>query len=438
METSPEHRAALPGLAGGSSWYAKAPLVLLIAALPALHVLGSCARDSGDDAEPAPAATSDAGEAAAETTTTMEEATTTHPLPDGFAFVPPDGNPETLGEWNQVAVEDGRLVPLERVTAYTLSTPLFTDYAHKLRTVWLPDGASAALYDEEETFDFPVGTVITKTFYYPTPDGAADAAIGVRKAPEDPAALVDGLATSDVRLIETRVLVHRDDGWHAFPYVWNSDETEATLQRVGDIQQLALVDDVTGTETSYTYVVPDVNQCANCHATDHSSGSIQPIGPKARHLNMDVDLGAGDVSQLAEWIDRGLLTEAPAASEAPATADWTDESISIDDRARAYLDINCAHCHNHAGAADTSGLFLDASTAYGLELGICKTPIAAGSGTGGREYDIVPGDPLASILVYRMESTDPAEMMPELGRSLAHDEGVDLITEWIEGLPGQC
>lgn len=455
--SSPDARA--DRATGRSRWLPRSTWLLFVGLLPALHLLGSCSRDSSDDAAPAtestdaPAATEPesteqpgsteqpvTSDDADEVTTTAGPTTTA--ANDAVEFTPPAGNPESLDEWNQLGLRDGRLVPLDGVTPYTLSSALFSDHAHKLRTVWIPAGAPAAIYDGETTFDFPVGTVITKTFYYPTPDdstGAADeAAPGVMKTPEDPTALAEGLAVDEVRLIETRVLTRRDDGWHAFPYVWDDEESEATLQRSGDLRPLTLVDAGAGTETPFTYVVPDVNQCANCHAVDHSSGEIEPIGPKARHLNIDVDLGTGDSSQLAAWIDRGILAESPPPSDAPRAADWTDPAEPIDDRARAYLDINCAHCHNPTGAADTSGLFLEASTEVGLSLGICKTPIAAGRGTGGRQYDIVPGDPLASIFEYRMQSTDPAEMMPELGRSLAHDEGVDLITEWIAQLPGGC
>ena len=349
------------------------------------------------------------------------------------AFVPPEGNPELLSEWNQLEIRDGRLVTLDGVTPYALNSALFTDDAHKLRTVWMPDGASAAMSDPDETFDFPVGTVITKTFYYPEPAGAAE----VLLTDSDDRGLAGPLALTDVRLIETRVLVHRDDGWAAIPYVWNDEETEASLARTGDVQALAAVDDV-GSETPLTYVVPDVNQCASCHATNHTSGEIQPIGPKARHLNRAVDFGDGPESQLDHWQSSGLLTDAPAATEMPSAAAWDDESAPLEDRARAYLDINCAHCHSPVGAADTSGLFLDVNTEVGPQYGICKSPIAAGSGSGGRLFDIVPGRPDESILIYRMESTEPASMMPELGRSLSHDEGVDLISEWIETLDGDC
>jgi hypothetical protein len=71
-------------------------------------------------------------------------------------------------------------------------------------------------------------------------------------------------------------------------------------------------------------------------------------------------------------------------------------------------------------------------------LGRCKLPIAAGKGTGDRRHDIVPGQPDASILSYRMVSEDPAAMMPELGRSVVHDEGVQLIRDWIAAMQGGC
>ena len=74
----------------------------------------------------------------------------------------------------------------------------------------------------------------------------------------------------------------------------------------------------------------------------------------------------------------------------------------------------------------------------GPALGLCKLPIAAGSGTGGRPFDIVPGQPDQSILLHRMETTKPSAMMPELGRSLSHEEGVALVREWISAMAGVC
>ena len=386
----------------------------------ALHLLASCSGEASS------------GPGAGSEPTTDGASTQTSSATTVGATI----NPELLSEWNQLSASDGQLLLGEGVVGYTLNTPLFTDYAHKLRTVWLPNESEPAEYRSEGTFDFPVGTVITKTFYYPVPEGAPKDDPQVLKTDPSSANLTESLALETVRLLETRVLVRREDGWHALPYVWNEEETEATLQRTGGLVPLTLVDG--DTETPFVYVVPDVNQCSSCHAENHSTQATQPIGPKARHLNTEVDLGQGLESQLALWQTNGLLRGVPAPMEIPAATIWDDDSASLDDRARAYLDINCAHCHNQAGAADTSGLFLEPSTVVGPALGLCKSPIAAGTGTGGREVGISPGEPNESIFIYRMASTEPAAMMPELGRSLAHDEGVDLISAWIESLPGTC
>ena len=85
------------------------------------------------------------------------------------------GNPARLEDWGQFRIEGERLVLAQGVTPYALNTALFSDYALKLRTVWLPDGAQPAQWHDDETFDFPVGTVITKTFYYPRTAGSFDA-----------------------------------------------------------------------------------------------------------------------------------------------------------------------------------------------------------------------------------------------------------------------
>jgi hypothetical protein len=109
-------------------------------------------------------------------------------------------------------------------------------------------------------------------------------------------------------------------------------------------------------------------------------------------------------------------------------------SGTVTERARAWLESNCAHCHQAGGHAQSTGLYLMADITEPRTLGVCKLPIAAGTATGGRQYGIVPGQPDASILVYRIESTNPGEMMPELGRSLVHAEGVAVVREWIAGM----
>jgi uncharacterized repeat protein (TIGR03806 family) len=232
--------------------------------------------------------------------------------------------------------------------------------------------------------------------------------------------------------METRLLVRQPHGWDALPYVWQGDD--AYLRVTGALEPITLR--VAGVDSELPYVVPSRNECAGCHATDHDSGALQPIGVQARHLNRSYP--GGNDNQLATWAARGMLTGLPEPGVVPRTADWQDTALPLEVRARAYLDINCGHCHSATGPADTSGLLLDAATTDFRKLGFCKRPIAAGRGSGGRAYSIVPGDPDASILLFRMTTSDPATRMPELGRTLPHAEAVALIRAWIASLPGTC
>jgi len=343
-----------------------------------------------------------------------------------------DGQPERLSDWHVLAVQDGRLRLNKGVEPYALNTALFSDYAHKLRTLWLPQG-KVATYRADAAFEFPVGTIISKTFYYPRAGGSEDAVLRVA---EQVGESRDGLDLSQVRLIETRLLVRRERGWVALPYVWNAEQTEATLARAGDAVPLRMRKPDGSPVQPFTYMVPDENQCASCHASNNTTRELQPIGPKARHLNRDDPWHPG-TNQLARMVELGRLQGLPVTG-VPRNARYDDASASLEDRARAYLDVNCGHCHNPKGAADTSGLWLDTATSEPRRLGLCKPPVAAGQGTGDHLFDIVPGQPEASILVYRMASLDPGAMMPELGRNTVHEEGVDLIRDWIAAWLGEC
>lgn len=351
-----------------------------------------------------------------------------------------DGRPPKLSDWHVVEVHDGKLELNQGVVPYDLNTPLFTDYAHKLRTIWMPKGTSAK-YEPVDTLDFPVGTVISKTFYYPR---AADGKFGdvVRNDDYSRDFAGQGLDLAHVHLIETRILVHRRDGWAAIPYVWNDAQTEATLARTGAVLPLTLV--TTTAEAGmparedFNYVVPDESQCASCHAQDWIDRKVHPIGPKARHINKDYLYADGEHNQLKHLAAVGYLSGLPALDKVARDANWADPKATLDARARAYLDINCGHCHNPNGAANTTGLSLIYGTAEDHHLGICKPPTAAGQGTGDHFFDIVPGKPDDSIIPFRLSSTEPGTMMPEIGRSTMHHEGVALIKAWIAALPGTC
>jgi uncharacterized repeat protein (TIGR03806 family) len=298
--------------------------------------------------------------------------------------------------------------PNAGLTPYALNTPLFSDYAEKFRFLYLPPGAKAR-YRATGPLDLPVGATLVKTFAYPADLRRPDA---------------------DLRYLETRLLIHRRSGWVALTYVWNPAQTDAVLKRAGTRMDVA-VTDLHGAPRTIDYAVPNQNQCKECHQLDET---LIPIGPKARNLNGDYPYAEGPENQLAHWTRLGLLTGAPAPAATPRTPRWDDPAEPLADRARAYLDANCAHCHNLRAAASNSGLSLTLEETNPTAMGVGKHPVAAGRGSGDLAVGIDPGHPDASILAYRMASTEPGVMMPELGRSITHEEGLALVRAWIAGM----
>ncbi|MBL9122306.1 MAG: hypothetical protein JNG90_01650 [Planctomycetaceae bacterium] len=334
----------------------------------------------------------------------------------GFSSAPEtaadeDEPPRLLSAYNVVAVHDGKIAPAPGVLEYDLTTPLFSDYTSKYRYVKLPPGTQAT-YHPEKAFAFPVGTIIAKTFAYP-------------HDMRDP--------SQGERLLETRLFIHKPQGWIGLPYVWNEAQTEAELTLAGTTIPSKWIH-TDGQERTNDYLVPDANQCKGCHKTDNKVQ--QPIGPKARYLNRDFVYADGVENQLAHWTRVGALAGAPPAADAPRAPVWNDPSTGdLDHRARAWLDINCGHCHSPEGPARNSGLDLTYLQEHLFRIGVFKPPVAAGRGSGGLSYDIVPGKPDESILAYRLAATAPDVMMPELGKRMVPAEAVALIREWIAAMP---
>jgi parallel beta-helix repeat protein len=352
---------------------------------------------------------------------------------------------------------DPRSTPNDGGVRFDLTTPLFSDYAVKYRVAFIPPGGHAEWYEgsasaPNATLSFPVGTVLAKTFAFR--DGAHE------------------------EVVETRLLIHRSDRsgnayWEGIPYIWDKDEngfrTDAHLALGGGTASVAWnfedpdpdVDAVyTGNTDSYS--IPHPNQCGNCHIRNDVEPGDAPIGPKVRALNRPLDYGSGAENQLQHWIDAGILAGAPIldvdaagiatnvqrtprfnvpgdtfripASEQARLDQMSASEIDIEMRARAWLEANCAHCHNQNGLAQSTGVFFDVFRKVNVNFGVCKRPTTAGSSSGGHEFDIVPGSAAESILSFRAHSVDPAARMPPIARSVTHDEALDVLDAWINGV----
>jgi len=316
------------------------------------------------------------------------------PAPVDLALVLAADPAPTLADY-RLFVDAAARTPNERLTPYALATPLFSDYSDKQRLVFVPPGTTVT-YTATGVLAFPVGTVLVKTFAY-----------GARK-------------------IETRLLIRKAGGWVPNTYVWNAAQDAAVLKRAG--ARVAVV----WQGRRIDYAVPNANQCKQCHL---DGDAVTPIGPRARNLNVTYRYAGGTENQLAHWTQTGVLTGAPVPAKVARTPVWDNPRETLDGRARAYLDVNCAHCHGRTGFASNSGLYLDFEETDASALGIGKRPVAAGRGSGGHDFAIAPGHPQASILAHRMASTEPGIMMPQFGRTIEHAEGVALIRAWIAAMP---
>ncbi|MCD8522816.1 MAG: hypothetical protein LRY66_02800 [Saccharospirillaceae bacterium] len=291
---------------------------------------------------------------------------------------------------------------------YELGSELFTDHARKYRYFFLPDNTQLG-YQPQDILDFPDGSVIVKVFALPT----------------------QSTADSAENIMEVRLLVKRAQGWVFIPYVWDNRINDGRLAIAGSKTPVSFTH---RNETlNLMYESPSQSACQNCHQINHNGQlSFVPIGPKIRHLNQIINVNGQPLNQLEYWQSLGLISLPDG--EHPYAPDWRDTSAPLQQRAKAYLDINCAHCHNDNGAAALSGLRLEYwRTAIDYSHGVCNSA----HGWRGGGYDIWPGRGHDSSLPLRMELNAAADRMPPIGRSVADEDAVALIRAWIDTLPAE-
>lgn len=292
------------------------------------------------------------------------------------------------------------------VLPYKPASSLFTDYAKKARFVWMPDGTTSTYNGDEKTLELPVGAVLIKSFYY------------------------DNVQPSNTaRIIETRLMIRKNDGWIFAEYAWNDEQTEAFLSMGGSTTSVTWLDD-DGVSTVAQYRLPSEIECLTCHRQESTP---IPIGIKPQNLNTIYNYQSGMQNQLAKWVEMGYLSSTGLPNTIASVVDYNDTSQSLDLRVRSYLDINCAHCHSDLGQCNYRDIRLDfVDTTVDSNLGICSPTIQPIDGVTGI---VVPGNYERSAMHYMLNNNDGGTlMMPLLGRTVIHQEGVALIRDWINSL----
>ncbi|VAW12402.1 GTP-binding protein EngA [hydrothermal vent metagenome] len=297
--------------------------------------------------------------------------------------------PEFLPKLSELLLFQGDMSDLKlnnTVHEYSLTTKLYTDYAYKLRSISIPDGAQM-VYNGEGLLSFPDNTILAKTFYY----------------------FIDERNPSLGRkIIETRVLIKQNGSWEMGNYLWNDEQTDALLDLAGPIVTVNWIDN-TGANRSVDYQVPIMLNCIQCH--DNSGANI-PIGPKVRAMNF-VHNGT---NLIQNFKDIGLLSGAPDIAQIETLPTWSDDSFTLEERARAYMDVNCAHCHQPGGLHDSNMMIRPDF-----------------------RYETTYND--SNIDSFKVDIKNRVNISPAFGPSMPlvgitelHVEGVQLIQDYIDSL----
>jgi len=276
------------------------------------------------------------------------------------------------------------LTPGAGVQLYELNSTLFTDYSTKQRLIRMPEGTSMRYENSDLLPDFPDNTLISKTFYYNIDD--RDPSLGKQ-------------------VIETRVFLKRSGTWEAADYIWNTAQTEATYTTNGSAVPISYID-LDGVTQNVDYLVPSQQECFKCH---NNNAETFPIGMKLRSMNFSPSYTP--MNQLDYFISNALLAGLDNSSLVSVLPDWTDTAnYDLFERSRAYIDINCAHCHNPAGSISE----LDIDFRYETEQ--TQTGIYINRGD----------------IEARIQSTVPTYRMPQLGRTVVHAEAVAMLIDYLD------
>jgi hypothetical protein len=224
-------------------------------------------------------------------------------------------------------------------------------------------------------------------------------------------------------------MILKSTGWIFAEYVWNDEQTEAYLDMDGSYKNISWQQG--GVTKSTNYRIPSETECMTCHKDNNQP---IPIGTKPQNMNFDFAYSDGTSNQLSKWIQAGFL-ENNLPSSIVSSINYMDESYPLRLRLRSYLDINCAHCHRENSHCSYRPIRLAFSeTINSQNMGICIEPDEQISSQAQLIEIIVPGNVQKSMMHFRLNSTAENNRMPLLGRTIVHEEGVQLLKDFINSI----
>lgn len=315
---------------------------------------------------------------------------------------------DNLSEYNFFQDEISELNPVYGVLPYDLNSTLFSDYANKKRFLWMPKDSTAKYVNDYTPFDFPVGTILIKNFYYD-----------------------NVLPEMNTKIIETRLMIKLEDDWSFANYEWNDAQTDASFTT--DSRFLAFDWEFNGETKSVNYKIPGFPECFTCH---NKYGTPLPIGPKPQNINRDYLYPEGSKNQLVKWVEKGYLDE-NYPSYINSLVEWNDDAQPLDLRVRSYFDVNCAHCHSDESYCEYAPMRFEFNKTEDISnLGVCVESVFYINPD--ISHVVKPNEIEKSALFFRLNSNEDQYKMPLIGRTLNHSEGIELIEEWINSLSPNC
>ncbi|MDO5510857.1 MAG: hypothetical protein Q4F57_09185 [Weeksellaceae bacterium] len=315
---------------------------------------------------------------------------------------------QNLSDYNFFSGNLKNQIPNPGVVPYELISPLFTDYAKKKRFLWMPQNVRASYAGDHNAINFPTGTMLVKTFYYDH--------------------VQPGNTT---KILETRLMIKKPEGWIFANYIWNEQQTEAHLDLTGDNVALSWIE--AGIPKTANYRIPSEAECHTCHKSNEVN---VPLGPKPQNLNSNYTYANNTKNQLQKWRDIGYLN-ADYPSNIVTVVDHRDETKPLELRIRSYFDSNCSSCHNDTGHCNYMNLRLDfKDTDIAANMGVCEEPVQdIGPWLSFSPSHIIkPGDHMNSNLLHRLRSTESHLIMPLIGTSIRNEEAIDMVNQWITSL----
>jgi putative heme-binding domain-containing protein len=317
-------------------------------------------------------------------------------------------------------------VPAPGVVPFAINAEQWADYAVAERFVALPGTTAAKMYDSfvpmRDGGFFSIQVLLPK-------DGVLAKTLSLEMEAGNPRSR---------RRLETQILHFDGTDYSAYTYAWNDQQTDAALVPAAGMERTFTVQDAKapGGRRRQTWQFHSRAQCLTCH--NPWAGYALAFNPP----QLNRDLQKNDANQLRLLKDLGIATymRAEGNEEVEDLADWTPGRLSdpynadadLTERARSYLQVNCAHCHQF-GAGGTAMIDLR----FASPLNETKTlQVAPVQGT----FDLKPafiiaaGDPYASTLYYRMAKLGPGRM-PHIGSAEVDERGLRLIHDWITQLP---